>query len=152
MNWHGCFTRRKYFENVLTRTSDGLSDISDSCKIRLYLKRYGMDKLKSSIGVLNDLRGELDGIYRNVNNNVIKGINSFFHAKGDGSFIVHTPKLEKREEDDGLNAYLPKEKFIPLIDVLRQIDRLAIFGVKFYHHTRAHDRKRKILYGRNLNI
>ncbi len=127
----------------------------------LYLKRYEMEKLRSSIGVLDDLRGELDGIYRNVNNNVIKGINSFFHAKGDGSFIVHTPKLEKCEEEDGLNAYLPKEKFIPLIDVLRQIDRLAIFGVKFHHHTRTlHHRAPKpnalyasiIGYGCNISI
>ena len=142
--------------------NDYLIDIGEYNRMKeLYLKRYGMDKLKSSIGVLNDLRGELDGIYRNVNNNVIKGINSFFHAKGDGSFIVHTPKLEKREEDDGLNAYLPKEKFIPLIDVLRQIDRLAIFGVKFYHHTRTlHHRAPKsnalyasiIGYGCNISI
>ena len=142
--------------------NDYLIDIGEYNRMKeLYLKRYGMDKLKSSIGVLNDLRGELDGIYRNVNNNVIKGINSFFHAKGDGSFIVHTPKLEKREEEDGLNAYLPKEKFIPLIDVLRQIDRLAIFGVKFYHHTRTlHHRAPKsnalyasiIGYGCNISI
>ena len=127
----------------------------------LYIKRYGMNKLKSSIGILDDLRGELDGIYRNVNNNVIKGINSYFHAKGDGSFIVHTPKLEKREEEDGLNSYLPKEKFIPLIDVLRQIDRLAIFGIKFHHHTRTlHHRAPKsnalyasiIGYGCNISI
>jgi TnpA family transposase len=142
--------------------NDYLIDMSEYTRTKeLYLKRYGMDKLRSSIGVLDDLRGELDGIYRNVNNNVIKGINSFFHAKGDGSFIVHTPKLEKREEEDGLNTYLPKEKFIPLIDVLRQIDRLAIFGVKFNHHTRTlHHRAPKpnalyasiIGYGCNISI
>lgn len=142
--------------------NDYMIDISEYIRTKeLYLKRYGMDKLRSSIGVLDDLRGELDGIYRNVNNNVIKGINSFFHAKGDGSFIVHTPKLEKREEEDGLNAYLPKEKFIPLIDVLRQIDQLAIFGVKFHHHTRTlHHRAPKsnalyasiIGYGCNISI
>ena len=142
--------------------NDYLIDMSEYTRTKeLYLKRYEMEKLRSSIGVLDDLRGELDGIYRNVNNNVIKGINSFFHAKGDGSFIVHTPKLEKCEEEDGLNAYLPKEKFIPLIDVLRQIDRLAIFGVKFHHHTRTlHHRAPKpnalyasiIGYGCNISI
>ena len=142
--------------------NDYLIDMSEYTRTKeLYLKRYEMEKLRSSIGVLDDFRGELDGIYRNVNNNVIKGINSFFHAKGDGSFIVHTPKLEKCEEEDGLNAYLPKEKFIPLIDVLRQIDRLAIFGVKFHHHTRTlHHRAPKpnalyasiIGYGCNISI
>jgi hypothetical protein len=111
--------------------------------------------------ILKDLKGELDGIYRSVNSNIVKGINSFFHARGDGSYMVHTPKLEKKEEDEGIGIYLPKEKFTPLIDVLRQIDRLSIYSAKFLHHTRTlHHRSPKsnalyasiIGYGCNISI
>ena len=126
-----------------------------------YLKHHHMESLLASEGVLSDLKNELDGIYRSVNGNIVKGMNSFFHARGDGSFMVHTPKLEKSEEDDAVGIYLPKEKFIPLIDVLRQIDRLSIYSAKFLHHTRTlHHRAPKlnalyasiIGYGCNISI
>lgn len=126
-----------------------------------YLQQHHLESLHASEGVLGGLKGELDGIYRNVNANIVKGINSFFHARGDGSFMVHTPKLEKSEEDDGVGLYLPKEKFIPLIDVLRHIDRLSIYSTKFLHHTRTlHHRSPKpnalyasiIGYGCNISI
>jgi TnpA family transposase len=126
-----------------------------------YLKQHQMESLHTHENILKDLKGELDGIYRSVNSNIIKGINSFFHARGDGSYMVHTPKLEKKEEDEGIGLYLPKEKFIPLIDVLRQIDRLSIYSEKFLHHTRTlHHRSPKpnalyasiIGYGCNISI
>jgi TnpA family transposase len=126
-----------------------------------YLKQHQMESLHTHENILKDLKGELDGIYRNVNNNIVKGINSFFHARGDGSYMVHTPKLEKKDEDEGIGIYLPKEKFIPLIDVLRQIDRLSIYSAKFLHHARTlHHRSPKsnalyasiIGYGCNISI
>lgn len=126
-----------------------------------YLKLHQMESLHTHENILKDLKGELDGIYRSVNSNIIKGINSFFHAREDGSYMVHTPKLEKKDEDEGIGLYLPKEKFIPLIDVLRQIDRLSIYSAKFLHHTRTlHHRSPKsnalyasiIGYGCNISI
>ena len=126
-----------------------------------YLKQHHMGLLHTPESTLCDLKNELDGIYRSVNGNIVKGINSFFHARGDGSFIVHTPKLEKSEEDDAVGMYMPKEKFIPLIDVLRHIDRLSIYSAKFLHHTRTlHHRSPKpnalyasiIGYGCNISI
>lgn len=102
-----------------------------------YIKQHNMQSLQSHENILADLTDELHSVYRDVNNHIIKGTNSFFHARGDGSFVVQTPKVEKKEEDDTIGVYLPKEKFIPLIDVLRQIDQLSIFGVKFYHHTKT---------------
>lgn len=126
-----------------------------------YLKQHQMESLHTHENILKDLKGELDGIYRSVNSNIVKGINSFFHARGDGSYMVHTPKLEKKDENEGIGIYLPKEKFIPLIDVLRQIDRLSIYSAKFLHHTRTlHHRSPKsnalyasiIGYGCNISI
>lgn len=126
-----------------------------------YLKQHHMESLHTHENILKDLKGEVDGIYRSVNSNIVKGINSFFHARGDGSYMVHTPKLEKKEEDEGIGIYLPKEKFTPLIDVLRQIDRLSIYSAKFLHHTRTlHHRSPKsnalyasiIGYGCNISI
>jgi TnpA family transposase len=126
-----------------------------------YLTQHNMESLHNQENVLTELRGELDGIYRSVNGNILKGINSFFHSRGDGSFMVQTPKLEKKEEDDGIGPYLPREKFIPLIDVLRQIDRLSIYSTKFLHHTKTlHHRSPKpnalyasiIGYGCNISI
>ena len=101
------------------------------------LERHKLIPLKEFKVVSEALHGSLDSTYRRVNDNITKGINEYFHLKGDGSFIVTTPKLEKNNEIEGLYAYLPKEKFIPLIDVLRQIDRLAIFSAKFHHHSRT---------------
>lgn len=126
-----------------------------------YLKQHDMEQFHTHDNVLTELRDELDGVYRNVNSNIIKGINSFFHSRGNGSFMVQTPKLEKKEEDDGIAPYLPREKFIPLIDVLRQIDRLSIYSAKFLHHTKTlHHRSPKpnalyasiIGYGCNISI
>ena len=85
--------------------------------------------------VSEELFGSLNSIYKNVNSNITKGINEYFHPKGDSSFTVTTPKLEKNEELEGLYTYLPKEKFIPLIEVLRLIDLHAIFSAKFHHHS-----------------
>lgn len=125
------------------------------------LERHGLIPLKDFDSVSKELRGSLDSIYRNVNANVTKGINEYFHPKGDGSFMVTTPKLDKDEELEGLYTYLPKEKFIPLIDVLRLIDRYAIFSAKFYHHSRTRSYKAPknnalyasiIGYGCNISI
>ncbi len=43
--------------------------------------------------------------------------------------INDTPKVEKLEDEDTIGPYLPKEKFIPLIDVLRHIDQLGVTTV-----------------------
>lgn len=99
------------------------------------LERHGLIPLKDFDAVSEELRSSLNSTYRNVNANIAKGINEYFHSKGSGSFMVRTPKLEKNDELEGLTTYLPKEKFIPLINVLRQIDRLAIFSAKFHHHS-----------------
>ncbi|OYZ57650.1 MAG: hypothetical protein B7Y17_06310, partial [Sulfuricurvum sp. 24-42-5] len=66
------------------------------------LERHGLIPLKDFDSVSKELRGSLDSIYRNVNANVTKGINEYFHPKGDGSFMVTTPKLDKDEELEGL--------------------------------------------------
>lgn len=125
------------------------------------LKQHHMELLCTPENTLGNLKGELDGIYKNVNGNIVKGINSFFHARGDESFVVQTPKVEKDESDDTIGVYLPKERFIPLIDVLRQIDNLSVFSVKFLHHTKTlHHRAPKpnalyaslIGYGCNISI
>ena len=116
--------------------NDYLIDSVEYNKIKeTQLERHGLIQLKDFDVVSEELFGSLNSIYRKVNSSITKGINEYFHPKGDGSFTVTTPKLEKNEELEGLYAYLPKEKFIPLIEVLRLIDHHAIFSAKFHHHS-----------------
>ena len=77
---------------------------------------------------MQDQQADLGNAYKTTNENIINGINIYFHSRPDGSFVVHTPKVEKLEDEDTIGPYLPKEKFIPLIDVLRHIDQLVSFN------------------------
>jgi TnpA family transposase len=101
------------------------------------LERHKLMAIKDFDAVSEELQGSLSSIYRGTNTNITKGINEYFHLKVDGSFIVTTPKVEKNDAIEGLHNYLPKEKFIPLIEVLRLIDRHAQFSAKFHHHSHS---------------
>ena len=127
----------------------------------IQLERHKLMAIKDFDAVLEELRGSLSSTYRKTSTNITKGRNEYFHLKADGSFIVTTPKLKKSDEIEGLHAYLPKEKFIPLIEVLRLIDRHALFSAKFHHHSHTKSYKAPkhnalyasiIGYGCNISI
>lgn len=126
-----------------------------------YLKHYNIEFLQDSNKLMQDQQADLGNAYKTTNENIINGINIYFHSRPDGSFVVHTPKVEKLEDEDTIGPYLPKEKFIPLIDVLRHIDQLVSFNKKFLHHSKnLHHRLPKhnalyaaiIGYGCNISI
>lgn len=99
------------------------------------MERHDLVSINDCKSVTDGLKRSLASKYKSVNNNVSKGFNEYFHPKEDGSFVVSTPKVEKVEELEALFSYLPKEKFIPLIDVIRRIDSHTGLSGKFHHHS-----------------
>jgi hypothetical protein len=85
------------------------------------------------VHLLDKFKGSLNSVYHTVNTNILEGKNEYFHLKADGSFTVSTPKVQKDREIDSLWVYLPKEKFIPLIEILRRINAHTHFSDKFHH-------------------
>jgi hypothetical protein len=86
------------------------------------LKEHNLLDLISFDSFISPISKKLDNSYYQTNMNIIKDINTNF-KKTSSAFILKTPSLEKFEEDDTINKYLPINNFISIIEILNTINK-----------------------------
>jgi hypothetical protein len=97
------------------------------------LKEHNLLDLISFDSFISPISQKLDNSYYQTNMNIIKDINTNF-KKTSSAFILKTPSLEKFEEDDTINKYLPINNFISIIEILNTINKHINFLNAFSHY------------------
>jgi TnpA family transposase len=127
-------------------------------KLLAYHDMHLLNDLQSIIASLKD---EVSSTFKSVNKKILNDLNFYFHIRKDFTYNVNTPKVDKDESIDPLTMWLPKDKFIPLISVLHQINEYVNFERFFKHHSQIRLKSRPkteallaaiVGYGCNINI
>ncbi|MDK2063263.1 Tn3 family transposase, partial [Aliarcobacter butzleri] len=125
------------------------------------LQQYNLSSFSNCKETINYLKEDLNDSFKIVNEKIAKELNIYFHLKGENSFTVSTPKVEKNLSIDPLAKWLPKDKFIPLISIFEEINSYINFTKTFTHYSLARNRNNVkieslfasiIGYGCNINL
>ena len=125
------------------------------------LEQYNLLHFANCKKTTTYLKEQLNSSFKDVNEKISKELNLYFHLKGENSFTITTPKVEKDISLDPLTKWLPKDKFIPLISILEEINSYISFTKVFTHYSLGRNRSNIkiealfasiIGYGCNINI
>lgn len=83
--------------------------------------------------LLTTLRGSLDKQYIDVNQRIINKENKHVVVKKDGTYSVHTPAIDKPDYDS-ISMIIGKEKYIPILQMMAEMNDLSNFTANFKHH------------------
>ena len=89
--------------------------------------------------VLNNLQKEVDDKYHKTNQNILSNRNKHIKFENDGKFILKTPKLE-RTNDDGIPSLLLDTGFVPILQVLHNVNHATNFADQFTHYSVKHNK------------
>jgi len=99
----------------------------------LLLEKLGLSEFRDVEHVLSLLRGVLDKQFMDVNRSVVQGKNKHVTIHKDGHFSVHTPAVDKPDYDSILTI-IGKDKYIPILQMMAEINTLTAFTTNFKHH------------------
>lgn len=97
------------------------------------LEQTGLSKFADGDAYLDILKSRLDDRYRIVNENFQRGQNPFLNIDPNGKVHVRTPRTDF-ENREIISAMLSREGVVPIIQVLRETDRMCQFTDTFKHH------------------
>ena len=86
-----------------------------------YLKHYNIEFLQDSNKLMQDQQADLGNTYKTTNENIIDGINIYFHSRPNGSLWVNTQKCQRIREEKTMVQYLPKKNLHRLMNGIVQI-------------------------------
>jgi TnpA family transposase len=124
------------------------------------LKKAGLTELQDFMKLVEQLKKALQEQYRETNENVINGKNSYATIKENGDLKLRTPKKELGIFDNALDLF-PKNRFISLFEILSTVERASQLTDCFEHWQIKHNRDKPanriffagmIGYGCNLGI
>ena len=101
-------------------------------KLKEFLKRADLTAFSSFKAVLEELERLVDEAYRRTNQNIINGKNENVKFRKDGTFILHTPKVEN-DEIEHLSELFPQKEYISLLEILNTINNASGFLDTFEH-------------------
>ncbi|OPY68305.1 MAG: Tn3 transposase DDE domain protein [Syntrophorhabdus sp. PtaU1.Bin050] len=105
----------------------------------ILLERAGLTGFKNFPEIEQALRKAVDEQFRVTNKNIISGLNEYAVLKNGSPFIT-TPRKEKQSTNP-VSLFLPKERIIPIFEVLNTVNKLAGFADCFEHHQIKHVKK-----------
>jgi len=94
----------------------------------------GLSQYADSKKHLNILKEKLENMYTNINNRFIEGENVYLLMRPNGRFHVKTPAIDY-EKSKYISSILANDGEIPIIQVLREADRVCQFTGLFTHHS-----------------
>lgn len=83
---------------------------------------------------LDLLKEKLENMYTHVNQRIIKGENVYLVQRSNGRFHVKTPAIDY-EQSKYISSVLANDGEIPIMQVLRETDRVCQFTDLFTHHS-----------------
>ena len=98
------------------------------------MEQYNLLHFAKKKKTITYLKEQLNSSFKDVNEKISKELNLYFHLKGENSFTITTPKVEKDISLDPLTKWFPKDKFIPLISILEEINSYISFTKVFTHY------------------
>ncbi len=105
------------------------------------LERTGLAKFKNFEEIKPELKRAISDQFRFTNENINSGKNKFAKIDGKDHLVVSTPKKEKMVSD-GMVELFPKNRVIPIFEVLSTVNKITDFLSCFEHHHTKHIRKR----------
>jgi len=124
----------------------------------ILLKLHGLKHLKDYDTFIAHIKLKLEESFKQTNENIKNGFNTHFTST-DNSYILKTPKLEKKEDEESISKYFPSHEYISIIDLLRAINEEVDFLSSFQHYNQSKSKTNHNLllaallgYGCNLSL
>ncbi len=95
------------------------------------IEKAGLKKYRDINTLLEELEEKLDKEYIKTNRNIIDEKNPYVEIE-KGKLKVQTPKVEKAHKKK-VSEFFPKNKFIPLLEILSTINNFTNFLEPFEH-------------------
>ncbi|NDY71056.1 Tn3 family transposase [Desulfobacter hydrogenophilus] len=125
------------------------------------LEKAGLEGVQDFAALEDKLKKALQEQFRETNQNIINGKNEYATIQKDGSLKIKTPKLEKDITSEIVSDFFPKNRVIPLLEVLSTVNKISQFTDCFEYWQQKHGREKpdnKVFfagitgYGCNLGI
>ena len=100
-----------------------------------------MTHLTDCEGIIQDLEGGVDKLFHQVNDNYNLGLNPYLRFDKHQKPIITTPAVEKTDLVKISNYFKPT-KFISILDLLADVEKVAPFLHHLGHQSKTHERKR----------
>ena len=100
-----------------------------------------MSDLSDCTTLLEGMESNLDQLYHQVNDNYNLGLNPHLSFDKNGKPIIHTPEVEKFDISR-IDAYFKPTRFIPIHDLLSDVEKIAPFLHHLGHQSKTHEKKR----------
>jgi|GEM_PF-2467353 len=105
----------------------------DAEKAKL-LNMAGLNEFSDIEIVLTQLKELLDKKYQSINTHIDSGDNNHIHFNTDSSYTLNTPKVIKKNTDV-ISNILNESGFIPIIQILNDVNRITQFTNDFKHYS-----------------
>ena len=122
------------------------------------LKVHELEGLKDYDEFIEPVKERLDGSFKQTNENIKNGFNTCF-TETDNSYILKTPKLDKKEDEETIAKYFPSNEYISIIDLLHAVNKEVDFLSSFQHYNQGKSKTNHNLllaallgYGCNLSL
>jgi TnpA family transposase len=122
------------------------------------LKVHELEHLKNYDAFIKPVKEKLEKSFKHTNENIRKGLNTYFTATDD-SYILKTPKLDKKEDEESISKYFPSSEYISIIDLMHAINEEVDFLSSFQHYNQGKSKTNHNLflaallgYGCNLSL
>ncbi len=101
----------------------------------------GLKSLTDVNKVLNEFRQKLDEKYRVVNPRFLEGRNPYSSIMPEGHLHVTTPPIEEKERGF-ISALLNQVGYVPVLQILHDINKIISFTDSFKHHSLKNVKRR----------
>ncbi len=101
------------------------------------LRTAGLADFAEVEAVLSHLKITLDDKYHQVNQRINQGENPHIRFEPSKDFVLDTPKVEKKNTE-AISDLLIESGFVPIIQVLREIDHICGYTDAFKHYSIKH--------------
>lgn len=98
------------------------------------LEQAGLTDFSDFNTVISSLKQQLDQKYKTTNERILNGENKFLTIDDKGRFKITTPKIES-DESEYVSALLGQSGFVPILQVLSDINKVTEFTDTFKHHS-----------------
>jgi TnpA family transposase len=103
----------------------------------ILLARAGLSKFANFNTVMDKLRPQLDQKYQTVNQRFLNNENLHLSIDKDGKVKIATPKIDS-DESEYISSLLSKSGFVPILQILSDINSITQFTTAFKHFSIKH--------------